>query len=727
MNALRVQTLARRTTGLARRGVSWTGLPLRLRRVFIRIALTTPNGSRLTPDYVESVRRLLVRSPDSETAILAARVLAEQRRAGLPAIQVVEIASSMFTTSTLPPACRAAGSRRLIDELAYDGDLVLTGHLCKRLSANVPEREADSLRFHVACRNLDLGAANAAIAALGQDTSGTSEYATRIVSFGDATAIATAPQGVRPAQARRALLDIGQLGAAAELTKPADLASRVEMLILCGDIAAAQTVIERHLDVVAHDLGFLRTAHFVARSVNPELVEALRTVATAGSVGLSQRVRSLAELARPEEAIECAGSHPLRHLDAHGIHSLAQAHYALRDFAAVGPLLAQLAGSVRHAEANKLAARVLLEQGRFVEALQNRTRHGVPSRELDEVVHHSLLGLGRRHEAFAAYCPLGARLDGHMTFPNQRPSANNERRPLRPNDDVFVIAQSGPGDEIQMAMAYAALAATTRSVTCSGDPRLHDLFARSFQSISFVPTTRRSQSLHWGFLANDQPSRHASNLASLLDFEAGQIAARADRIVFARELPGLLGLTERSPQSVPYLRPAPDTRSANSTKFEDRGPAVGIVWRSELSSMMRSIHYLDLAHLESMFDTHLNFVCLQHDASESERNWLTHRLGRRISFVSGVDLGDDLDAAASLISSLDAVVGVGTTLVELAGALGVPTVILQPNHFGTWRSVDAGCHDFWYQNVRVAAQPGEADRSRLSAHAVTLLASLGVR
>jgi len=313
-----------------------------------------------------------------------------------------------------------------------------------------------------------------------------------------------------------------------------------------------------------------------------------------------------------------------------------------------------------------------------------------------------------------------------MTFPNQRPSADNERRPLRPDDHVFVIAQSGPGDEIQMAMTYAALAATTRSVTCSGDPRLHDLFARSFQSISFVPTTRRSQSLHWGFLADDQPPRHASNLASLLDFEAGQIAARADRIVFARELPGLLGLAERSPQSVPYLRPAPDTRSANSGKFEDPGPAVGIVWRSELSSMMRSIHYLDLAHLESMFDTNLNFVCLQHDASESERNWLTHRLGRRISFVSGVDLRDDLDAAASLISSLDAVVGVGTTLVELAGALGVPTVILQPNHFGTWRSVDADRHDFWYQNVRVAAQPGEADRSRLPAHAVTLLASLGV-
>ena len=61
---------------------------------------------------------------------------------------------------------------------------------------------------------------------------------------------------------------------------------------------------------------------------------------------------------------------------------------------------------------------------------------------------------------------------------------------------------------------------------------------------------------------------------------------------------------------------------------------------------------------------------------------------------------DDMDDVAALIASLDLVVGVPTTAIHLAGALGVPAICLL-NEFPSWRFGIDGDTMVWHDSVKL--------------------------
>lgn len=391
---------------------------------------------------------------------------------------------------------------------------------------------------------------------------------------------------------------------------------------------------------------------------------------------------------------------------------VAATQYVVRDFDGARATIEGLLGTTSHWAAQKLDDRMLLEAGRFTDALDHRLERSRLVAPLDEVAYFARLHLGLRADAFRTYLLAGDANRLRSTFGDTAEFLPQEHRRQR-----FVIAQDGPADELAMAATYAQLCERTDQVTATCDPRLTSLLRRSFPAIEFIPTPRQASRPRLGFLSDDQPDRATGNLYDLLTAEAMHRATAADGVSLGRSL---IRLTPECAPYAPYLDP---DRARVAELRDDLGnrPIVGVVWRSEFIDPMRSIHFLAPDELAPLTGLDVDFVCLQHDATASERRQLVDALGGRVSFADELDLRDDFDTMAALVAACSAVVGVGTTITELAAAVGTPTVYLHPNLIGAWRRGHDD-RDYWHESMTAAVVDDAQHRRLCVDRAVDLLA-----
>jgi capsular polysaccharide export protein len=276
-----------------------------------------------------------------------------------------------------------------------------------------------------------------------------------------------------------------------------------------------------------------------------------------------------------------------------------------------------------------------------------------------------------------------------------------------PANHRLVVTQNGPGDEIQLASRYPALQAESKTLTILCDPRLETLMTRSFPSIEFLPVERSTGRRIAGFLAPSKPPRADNDLYDLLTQQAFSLARGCDRVVLGRSLQQVA--VDCEPADA-YLRPDATLVESIRQRLPGQERLVGLCWRSELTSPFRDIHYLDVRELDPILAIDATFICVQHDATDEERIYLTCEGIRRVIFVDEIDLRDDFESTAALLSQLDAVVGVATSMVELGAAVGTPSVLMQPTLFGSWRRIDSVGHDYWYSAMRIAGVAHAEDR-----------------
>jgi len=106
--------------------------------------------------------------------------------------------------------------------------------------------------------------------------------------------------------------------------------------------------------------------------------------------------------------------------------------------------------------------------------------------------------------------------------------------------------------------------------------------------------------------------------------------------------------------------------------------AIGICWRSGLISPTRNINYTAIKDWEFLKEIKQNYVFVnlqygdcEEELAEIEKNWEVE-----IIRWKDVDLKNHMDEVFALVSNLDAVVTVGTSVSAISGSLGVPTVYL---------------------------------------------------
>lgn len=169
-------------------------------------------------------------------------------------------------------------------------------------------------------------------------------------------------------------------------------------------------------------------------------------------------------------------------------------------------------------------------------------------------------------------------------------------------------------------------------------------------------------------------------------------------------LPFYLRANDERADQVPYLRAPPARIQQWAERLgHARGKKVGIVWsssaRRELGySRLKSIP-VDL--LPSIIATpNIQFVSLQLGGMPTLATM--GESGLRVLDFS-VDIKDFADTAG-IISSLDLVVSIDTSVAHVAGAMGKPTLLLDRyNADWRWRPIDGGRAQ-WYPSVRLFRQ-----------------------
>ena len=170
---------------------------------------------------------------------------------------------------------------------------------------------------------------------------------------------------------------------------------------------------------------------------------------------------------------------------------------------------------------------------------------------------------------------------------------------------------------------------------------------------------------------------------------------------------------ETIPSAICYLpEPAPARVQFWEQRLGDRlGPArklrVGLVWSGNPGHLNDHNRSLPLSALLRLFDLDARFVSLQKDPKADDKALL----GRTGAIDLTADLTDFAETAA-LVSCLDIVISVDTSVAHLAGALGRPTWTLLP-YSPDFRWLLDRDDSPWYPTMRLFRQSQSRDWNEL--------------
>ncbi|MTJ82109.1 MAG: tetratricopeptide repeat protein [Telmatospirillum sp.] len=178
-------------------------------------------------------------------------------------------------------------------------------------------------------------------------------------------------------------------------------------------------------------------------------------------------------------------------------------------------------------------------------------------------------------------------------------------------------------------------------------------------------------------------------------------------------LAGMTGAgTGGAPVPVPYLTADPGLADAWRQRLEpSRGRRVGLVWAGAPRPEQRGAHLLDRRRSMSL--------ALFHDVLRiGGIQWISLQKGEAAAATAGLppdvhvfdamsEVRDFADTAA-LVSVLDLVIAVDTSVAHLAGALGKPVWLLS-RFDGCWRWLEGEVRSPWYPTMRVFHQTARGD------------------
>jgi Flp pilus assembly protein TadD len=270
---------------------------------------------------------------------------------------------------------------------------------------------------------------------------------------------------------------------------------------------------------------------------------------------------------------------------------------------------------------------------------------------------------------------------------------------------LLVCAEQGLGDELMFASCLADLQAaqpqTTLVLEC--DPRLAPLFARSFPGCEIRPyrlTPSRLRSSRRDWLAQAPVDAYVPAGTLPLHF-------RSDPASYPRTA----GYLVADPRRVDHWR-AWLARAAGGRR------TVGLCWRSGTGGGTRDSLALPLPAWDPLLaDSRLSVVNLQYGAAGPALVAHARAIGAPVLEPPELDLFDDLDDIAALMSALDQVVSAPTSVCELAGAIGRPTWrVMRGND---WSLLGASGTRPWHPNTRMVIGPRRTEPAALIGELLT--------
>ncbi len=241
---------------------------------------------------------------------------------------------------------------------------------------------------------------------------------------------------------------------------------------------------------------------------------------------------------------------------------------------------------------------------------------------------------------------------------------------------VLIWAEQGIGDEIMFSSIFNDLKNVKEKFAAECNPRLIDIFRKSFPHIFFIPT--RS-------LVDPSAFRYQISIASL-----GRLFRRSEASFSEHKNPH------------GYLLPIPNklhpiTLAALS---ELPRPWIGVSWESYALTMnfreRKSIPIEEFSKFTENFKG--SFINLQFPNPHKHENPSPKITPENIRNLPNINLKNDLAALGGLLKQLDHVITIGNSVAHLCGSFGVPTTVLLPS-VADWRWGFSGDKSVWYESL----------------------------
>ncbi len=248
---------------------------------------------------------------------------------------------------------------------------------------------------------------------------------------------------------------------------------------------------------------------------------------------------------------------------------------------------------------------------------------------------------------------------------------------------ILIMREQGLGDEIMYASCYPDLLRQSAQCHIECDPRLERLFARSFPGARFHPLP-------------DLNTRERTDPGVPVDVYsyAGSLPRHFRNGL--QEFPAHSGYLKSDPQRVEHWR----------QRLAALGPGlkIGISWRGGVAVTRRGRRSLDLTQLLPVLSVPgVHWINLQYGDRGAEIAEFAS--AQKIAITDWPEAIDgDYDETAALVSALDLVISVCTSIIHLTGALGRPVWVLTPR-IPEWRYGLERDTMPWYPAVRLFRQP----------------------
>lgn len=253
-----------------------------------------------------------------------------------------------------------------------------------------------------------------------------------------------------------------------------------------------------------------------------------------------------------------------------------------------------------------------------------------------------------------------------------RMDRNYTREPLptwdgAPGKRLVVYGEQGIGDEILFASCLPDLLRDCPDTVFECHKKLHRLFSNSFPGIDIYPT-REDEVLTWP-CGSDGRMRYEFDAKLALGDLPGYYRKRLD------DFPGK-----------PYLKPTSEMELYWNERLASlpRKPKIGISWLGGHKRTRIEVRSLELEKLLPILRQDANFISLQYTPCEDEIAKFQRDHGIVIHHWKEACYSSDYDDTAGLVANLDLVITVCTSVVHLAGSMGVPTWVLTPSR-PAWR------------------------------------------
>jgi tetratricopeptide (TPR) repeat protein len=157
---------------------------------------------------------------------------------------------------------------------------------------------------------------------------------------------------------------------------------------------------------------------------------------------------------------------------------------------------------------------------------------------------------------------------------------------------------------------------------------------------------------------------------------------------------------ETVPSVTPYLHAQAEDIAAWKARLGDkRRPRIGLVWSGNPSHLRDADRSIALAALLPLLDVDADFISVQKDVRDTD----AAVLAARSDILQVGDALNDFADTAALLSQLDLVITVDTSVTHLAGALGKPVWLLLP-FIPDWRWLLDRETSPWYPTARLFRQ-----------------------